>query len=697
MMQSRDVRLQGDKATVDFETRSACSLKNCGAWKYSLDPSTEVLCLAYRLPVMPVGAVALWHPSFMSLGIEEGGDVASLLELFAWIDGGGLLEAHNAAFEQAIWTNILAPCYGFPLVPPASWRCSAAKAAAHALPRKLAEAGAALHVAVLKDDAGHKLMLKLSKPRKPRKKEREAWAARYGLSSIHPRVYFEDSSLFQQLWDYCRQDVLAEEALSARLDDLNPQETQYYLLDQRMNQRGFQLDLEAVETALSLITAETTTLNAELTTLTHGAVTRATQRERLKDWLGTEGVILDDTQGTTIDSCLAADASSIYSQGELSVAARRALEILRTLGRSSTAKYETMRDWACPDGRVRGGLLYHGATTGRWTGSGVQPHNFPKGTIKGFDMEAAWDLIKSGDITAIASTYPSVMEALACALRGAIIAKKGKQLYVADYASIEARVLLWLAKDDTGLTLFRTGQDIYCDMAASIYDRPITKADTAERSMGKVAILGLGYQMGGSKFQETCATFGITIDEEFATQVVTAYREKYWRVKQLWTDVEDAALRAMSSKGATIPCGAVQWLREGTFLYCILPSGRRLAYPFPEVRERQTPWGATKMALTYKSVNAYSRQWTRETTYGGKLVENIVQAIARDILAAALQRCEESGVYVPVLSVHDEILAEAIQGTGSVLEFEQLLTTLPRWACGLPIAAEGWQGRRYHK
>lgn len=700
------------KMTCDFETKSACSLKDCGAWKYSLHPSTEIMCLVYRLPYWEDGRTALWTPPYPRLGIPENFDGETLLELCAWIEDGGLLEAHNAFFERSIWTNILAPRFGFPLPDGATWRCSAAKAAAHALPRKLEEAGAALKLDIRKDTEGHKLMMKLSKPRKPRKKERELWTAAGKRLEDMPLLWWEDLPSFQRLWQYCASDVLAEEALSEALDDLSPTETPNYILDQTINQRGFQLDMEAVEIALSLIASEASLLNRELSTLTEDAVTRATQRDRMKAWLKSQDVHLFDTKGATIDELIDSDNETrLAPEGELPPwvvalppAARRALEILRTLGRSSTAKYEKMRSWAAPDGRVRGGLLYHGATTGRWSGAGVQPHNFPKGTIKGFDMEAAWDLIKTGDRDAINAVYPSVMETLACALRGAIIPRRGCELYVADYAGIEVRVLWWAADDKVGLKLLATGADPYCSLATDIYKRDITKADKDERQLGKAGILGCGYGMGAPKFVNTAADmFGLTVTDEEAQNVVDTYRSKFWRVKKFWYETEDAACDAVRKPGLVVKNGYCSWRRvidkrRGTdFLFCTLPNGRRLSYPFPELRERATPWGAVKWALTFMSVDVRTKQWKRQHTYGGSLVENIVQAISRDLMADALQACEAGGVYSPVLSVHDEVVAEAKSGQGSVHEFEQILTKVPAWAKGCPVGAEGWKGMRYRK
>jgi DNA polymerase len=697
-------------AIIDFETRSACNLKSCGAWVYSTHPTTELLCMVFRMPWWDEGRTSLWHPAFKHLGMEEACETEAVAELFEWIEAGECLEAHNAAFERGIWANVLVPRFGFPTIRIEQWRCSAAKAAAHALPRNLDGAGHALNLYELKDAEGHALMLKLSKPRKPRKKEREAWLTTHATLDGMPTLWHESKEMFERLHAYCRQDVLAEEAVSSTLIDLSPDETAIYTLDQRINERGFQLDMEAPRIALQLIATASTALNAELLSITNGSVSKATQRDKMKAWLRTQGLNLSNTQGATLDRLLAlpddagdigpddtvpwADPADADFLASLSGLPRRALEIVRTLGRSSTAKYRKMLDWAGDDGRVRGGLLYHGASTGRWSGAGVQPHNFPKGSIKGFDMEAAWDALKRG-----VNPYPdySIMEVLSCALRGAIVAREGYELYVADFAGIEARGLLWVARDERGLDIFRRHADPYCDMAQDIYDRPITKADKAERSLGKIAVLGLGYQMGWSKFQATCEKFGIVIDDEMAERVVRIYREKFERVKKLWWNTEDAACEAVSRKGVVVKQDRISWIRRDRFLYCVLPSGRQLAYPDPELRKRQTPWGAEKWALTFMGVNSFNRKWQRQTTYGGSLVENIVQAISRDLMAAALQRIEASGTYVPVLSIHDEAIAEAKVGQGDVKEFEGLVATVPAWANNMPIEAEGFKGRRYKK
>lgn len=673
-------------AIIDFETRSACPIRTHGSWRYSCDSTTEVLCMAFRLPHWEPGVTGLWHPAFPTLGIDVREDDL-FFELIDWILDHGFVEAHNAWFERGVWTNIMEPRFNWPVIDACQWRCSAAKCAAHALPRGLDEAGSALGLSIRKDVVGGKLMKKLSKPRKPRKKEREEWIKVNGDAPM-PILYWEKREWFESLFAYCRQDVLAENAISDAVPDLSPRELAVYLTDQTMNQRGFRLDVNGIRAAQGLLTQEQARLNTDMATLTDGAITKATQRAKLIQWCGTHGVGLPDTQAATVEALL-------VDPRELPDPVRRALSILQALGKSSTAKYEAMSRWVCPDDRAHGGLLYHAASTGRWGGQGIQPQNFPKGSITHWDMDIAWDILKTGDAGLIEVVFGSVMEALSQALRGAIIASPGRHLYVADYAAIEARVLLWLADDPDALAVFHRGEDIYCDMASFVYGRPVTPKDKAERSMGKVAILGLGYQMGAGRFVDTCLSYGIEIDENFARQVVDAYRSKYWRVKALWAEQEERAIQAVRNPEYVIPTGHVTWTCEDRYLYCILPSGRRLAYPDPEIHVVNTTWGK-RPQLTFNGVDGLSHKWRRQHTYGGMLVENITQAVARDLLADAVLRCAESPIFTPILTVHDELIAEGLPGH-DIHEFETLVAAVPSWATGCPVKAEGFAAERYRK
>lgn len=713
------------RATIDFETRSACSIKDCGSWRYSLDPTTEVLCLAFRLPHWEEGRTGLWHPAFPQCDIREADDT-DLQELFRWIESGELVEAHNAWFERGIWTNICVPKLGWPKIGHRQWRCSAAKGAAYSLPRSLEMVSVALCLKVKKDVEGSKVMKKMAKPRKPLKRDALAWLdenvslpvpakkctvtltpnddGTYSADVIHPEgslevtlpmFWVEDRESFETLFAYCRQDVLAEEAVSHRLRDLSPSETEMYLMDQHINEFGFQLDRTGTEVALGVIDKVYGTLNKELIELTDGQVLKATQRARMMSWFNENGLPLEDTQGGTIDNWL--------KRQDLEAKIRRALELVRALGRSSTAKFVAARNWAAPDTwRIHGGLLYHGAGTGRWSGAGLQPHNFPRGNIK--DMDLAWELLDCGEVEQalelIEMLYGDVMEFLSSALRGMIIPTPGRRFMVADYAAIEARVIMWLAEDEEALGVFYRGECIYMTMATEIYGRPITdkvkQAD--ERQMGKQAVLGLGYQMGAKKFRGTLAEkWGIFIEEEFAQQIVDAYRAKFWRIKKMWWDQEAAAMAATRTPGRVVRCGRIQWCCFDGFLHCRLPSGRLLGYCDPRIVKKPTSWGEMKDTLTYMGVDPYTKKWRRQDTYGGMLVENITQATARDLMAEAMLRCHQEGVYDVILSVHDELIAECDMDKGSVEDFEAAMAKLPTWAEGCPVAAEGWTGLRYRK
>jgi DNA polymerase len=768
------------RATIDFESRSECDIER-GSWAYSEHPTTQVLCLVYRLPTWAAGRTEVWYPDFPQFNLTAAEEPQ---ELFDWILNGGLIEAHSSFFEYCMWRNQMVAKYGWPSIGDSQWRCSAAKAATHSLARSLEGAVQACGLPIGKDMEGSKVMKKMASPRRALKRDRLAWARQHAPCSTcsatgkvpkfkkngapakglgkcmscdgtgvdangtfpdMPTLWHESEEMLLRLIDYCRIDVLAEEGLSEHLPDLIPQEEEVFLVDQAMNARGFALDRDAVSAALRLIDGEFSEFNAELIALTDGAVEKATQRDRMKAWLRSEGLNLEDTTADTLDDVIEKAKSGYYAEDDVPWADRptekaiRGVELMRMLGRSSTAKYIKMADWMGQDGRVHGGLLYHGAGTGRWAGKGIQPHNFPKGTLPYFDMEEAWIILKRGTTEEISEVYRSVMEALSNALRGAIVPRPGYQLYVADFAAIECRVLLWAAGQLDALSVFYEGRCPYLDMASSIYGYQCWDASLdldankkkfkTERNMGKPAVLGLGYQMGASKFVESAAGYGIELVEDqdcticgypskehrkqdrdhryvpanpdliTSVKIVNAYRSKMDKVVAMWNDQNDSAVRAVLNRGRKVPCGKVVWHWPATsdFLYCILPSGRALSYPFPEVKCKLTPWGSESWCMTFMGVDAYTKQWQRQTTYGGLLVENIIQAIARDLMAMAALRCERSGLYIPILTVHDELIAEAPIGKGDVKEFEHMMAEVPDWGDGCPVEAEGWRGPRYRK
>lgn len=801
------------QSTIDFETRSPTDIKKRGGFLYSLDPATEAMCLAYHLPGET--EVKLWHMAHPEFLIDES---PAPVDLFAFILAGGLVEAHNAFFERCIWTNIMIPRYGWPVIQPDQWRCSAARASAMSLPRSLEEACAAMDLGIDKDMEGRKLMLKMCKPRKLRKAEMEQWMHETGhkgrapayKSEGYPIVYHEDEEDLYRLWEYCKQDVFAEHALSLSLPELSEQELAVWKMDQWLNWRGARFDLTMARQALDMASAWRKRLNSVLEALT--GISSATKRAAVKEWLvEEEDLDLPDTAADTLKHYL--------ENEELSARARRVLEIVRDVNKTSTRKYNAMIDKAWEgDERARDLMMYHGAGTGRWAGKGVQVHNFPARDLVVKDFDEAADLILDGDLDWCHALYGDVMAFLSHALRGAIVAEEGRELMVADYAAIEARCVLWEADDQQGLGVFRRGDDIYCDMATGIYGFEVQKKIAKDwthpdytlhsgcRQFGKQAILGLGYGMGYMTFLLTCRKYDIHFSRAEVLRImgpekldkteawvrkqlcldtppakmtpeeakryssrkrqaarsrrrliearedpakivhelalmkhtVDIYRARYPQVKSMWSDQEAAAIQAVKSlptveeltqqyeNGIDLPrdvrtasdpvvCGKIKWymaeertvtdplagtitVKQGKWLHCELPSGRRMSYCDPQVKMQKTSWGENKPALRYMSVDGVTRKWVRTATYGGKIVENITQAVARDIMAEAMLNSVKEGCpYDPIMSVHDELVCEVDEDKGDLKEFETLMSDLPVWAAGCPIVAEAERFKRYRK
>lgn len=703
--------------TGDFETCSPLNLKKVGGYKYASHPETDMLCFAWAYDEEE--EVHLWHPEFAEAELEEEG-VDELFELHERILLGEIiLEAHNAFFERCVW-HFVGRRRGWPALDPRQLRCSAAKAASFSLPRQLEKAVEALELPFPKDMEGHRLMLKLSKPRKPRKAELQAVGMRMGqeaeFTARYGHLWYRDRDELLRVFEYNRQDVRAERALSSSLRDLSPKEQEVWFLDQEINWNGVHVDLEGIDKALSLVAEITRRGNEEMRDLTMGDVESCTKRDQFIAWCASEGVHLPNTQKETIDSFCEMD--------DLPQHVGRAMRIWSTCNKASVKKYVAMRDRACDDGRVRDILMYWGAGPGRWSGRGIQPQNFARGyggpdpkKPKKLWMEPAWDQIVEMDLDQLADFHPDVMDHLSKSTRGAICAAPGKELSVADYSAIEARVLFWLAGEARALEVLHAGQVIYKDMAGAILlemeqDKPGSTdprylADPQSMpkegqtyQLGKQAVLGLGYQMGGKKFRITCAGYGIEIDLKFANRVVKLYRGTYPKVPKLWDAYEAAAIAAVKRGPRAkepVRVGDVAFAMRGQFLHVKLPSGRLISYFRPRIIQAPMPWDEKDLRdkLIYWGVDDKKR-WRIQDTYGGKLTENIDQGIARDLMAEAMLRCQEYG-YTPVLTVHDEIVAEDELSDREIREFEELMAQLPAWAEGLPIAAEGWKGRRYRK
>lgn len=672
------------RATIDFETRSASPLPKVGPWRYATDPTTQVLVLSYRLPFWPQGKVKRWIPDiYREYGIMPTGDP---VELFEWIEAGGAIEAHNAMMEKAVWRAIMVGQYFWPDIPREQWRCSSAKASSYALPRSLEKACIAMQLPVQKDKEGHKLMMKLCKPRKPTKND--------------SRVWHGSREEFLRLFQYCDMDVLAEESFSHSLPDIMPMEQELWKIDQDINEYGLPIDKAFVERAINDLDTLKAKFNAEIVKITNGQVPKFTNRQKLLEWLNFNGLELDNTQAATFDALIA-------MPDDIPAHVLRVISLVRMCGRASTAKYQAIVNRITANDRVRDILVYAGASrTSRWSGTGVQPQNLARGTIK--DMEATIDHIMDSDLDELEEEYDDLFQLFSSALRGAIVADPGHELVCADYNAIEARGLFWVCDHQKGLDIFRDrSRDIYLDMAEAIFSKPKgtynKKEHGKERQVGKVGILGCGYGLGAGKMVDygnkafAAAKIDLVMDEPFAKMVVDGYRTTHRPVVEFWYACENAAFEAMRNPGKTVWVNKyIAFKKTNRFLFCRLPSSRLIPYPYPRLEMTESPFGE-KLTLTYEEVNSVTKKWERSKTYGGKLVENIVQALCRDIMGHAIYTCYKQGKYRPLLTVHDELVAQIKKGLGNVAEFEEMMCQLPVWAAGFPITAEGWLGARYRK
>lgn len=655
---------------IDFETRSVLDLRKVGVYKYAEHPLTDIICMAWGSDE----DVRIWYP----------GDPIPA-ELVEAVESGQPLRAWNASFERIIWREILGPRYGFPVPKNDQWFCTAAEAAAMALPRKLDDAASVLNVAHQKDKEGAKLMQKMTKPR--------------AITKKFPELRWHDDP--QDVWrlgEYCMQDVRAEQAVAKRLRRLSPSERKVYLLDQRMNDRGVMIDLPLVHAAQEIVDVELAKANRLMDQITDGGVGAVTKVADLTRWVNGAGVEMDNMQKGTVRDTLAERAD------ELPDSVREALELRAESGLSSLAKLKAMVAVACADGRARGLLLYHAASTGRWAGRLIQPQNFVRSTIKNVERYINQILARENDL--IALEHPPLV-VLSSLMRGMLRASDDHRLIAIDFAQIEARVLAWLADQKDLIELFASGGKVYEEMAAFIQSRKLgrtvlaseIKNPSEERQIGKNTVLGAGFQMGWERFiAYVKEVTGIDVSEEDARAAISGYRERAPMIVNLWYDTERAAKIAVMRPGSVTSVGVngcVKFVVREKFLWCILPSGRPLAYALPQLSERKTKYGI-KTQLSYMAVNSKTHQWAREYTYGGKLVENIVQAIARDLMTSAMLRLDEAS-YPNVLCVHDEVVMDVPNGFGTLEEALELMKRIPKWAQGCPVAVEGWQGERYRK
>ena len=637
--------------SIDIETYSEASLSSTGVYRYAADPSFAILLFAYSVDAGQVKIVDLAQGESLPVEVEAALSDPSVQK---W--------AFNAQFERVCLSAYLGE-----RLDPRGWYCSMVWSTYAGIPLNLAGVAQALHLETEKMSEGKDLIRKFSQPCKATK-------TNGGRTRNLPEHAMEDWETFKA---YCIRDVEVERAIASRLSPLPMPafEWENYWRDQRFNDMGVGID---VELASKAVEADLEIKEALYTQMKHWTGVENPQSvTQLLGWL--------QEHGAQLPSLAKADVASALEEADGSVADVLAARL--EIAKSSVKKYEKMLDCVCPDGRAHGLLQFMGAgRTGRWAGRLVQVQNLPRQTFG--DLEEAAALVKAGQADMLGVLWGSAPNVLSELIRAAFIAAPGSRFLVADFSAIEARVIAWLAGEQWVLDLFKHGGDIYCETGSRMFGQEVKKHSPL-RQRAKVAVLACGYQ-GGVGALKAMGGEKLGLGEDEMASIVDAWRKANPRIAQMWWDVNRAALEAIKN-GTSQMVGRIKVYQKLGALVIALPSGRELIYPSPRVGENR--FGGESITFMGLGLN---RKWGRIETYGGKLVENIVQATARDVLAHSMAALEAAG-YPTVMHVHDEVITEVPYGRGSVDELCALMSRGPKWSKGLPLAAEGFESTYYKK
>jgi len=666
-----------DRLHIDFETASQAELKRTGAYAYSVHPSTRVICMSYW---SPGGAVKTWLP----------GDPFPQ-DVLDHVRRGGEVHGWNVGFEYHIWNNTLVRQAGLDpdvdRLAISQLRDTMAAAAYWGLPLKLDLAGPAAGAGEVKDKEGHALMMRMARPRKID-----------ALTGECTWWHEDDPEKLNRLVEYCEQDVRTEAAISERIPPLPESEQRMWAIDQRINERGVGVDTELVNSLRALADKANEQANIDLARITSGAVQRVTNAKGLTEWL-------KDNTEYPLDTLRKDDVAVRLRDHDCTGLERQALELRADTAKTSTAKLDTMLE-ACPTrggvGRIRGMLQYYGASrTGRWAGRLVQMQNLPRGSIK--NVADAIELIEQlgADVepAEIEALFGPSLEVISSALRGCIVPEPGNALFVADFSQIEARVVAALAGQDDILRVFASGLDVYRYTVAGVKNKDMADTTDHERQLGKVLVLACGFGMSAPKFRDTAEGYGVHLSEAEAQHAVGSWRNQNNKIVRFWWDCDRAAkdvIRRFQDGKPVKPIRVrdVEFAMWRGHMLVKLPSGRVLTYR--DARIIKDDQGRDQ--ISYMGINQYNQKWERLRTYGGKLVENFTQAVARDVMAEAIMAADNRGLPITLL-VHDEIIGEigGALGQWALDTLEQIMRTPPKWMPHLPVDCEGWVGTRYRK
>ncbi|MDD5852594.1 MAG: DNA polymerase [Lachnospiraceae bacterium] len=655
------------KMSVDIETYSSIDLSKTGVYRYVEAPDFDILLIGFSIDGGPVEVIdcTARHNNYE----EEKKMVQFKKHLY---DPECIKKAFNANFER----TCLAKWLGKEM-PPEEWRCTMIKCLTMGLPGNLAGAGMALGLPEdkLKDPQGKALIQYFSKPCKPTR-----------VNGQRTRNLPEhDPDKWKLYIEYNRQDVVTEMAIDSKLEIYKTTETEQELwnLDQRMNDHGVRIAVDMVDKIVDYDTVRKEELQKEAQEIT--GLANPNSLAQLKTWLNDQGMPMTSVTKDTISAAL----SLQYIPDNV----RRMLEIRTALGKTSTAKYSTMLDAVCDDHRLRGILQFYGANrSGRWAGRLVQTHNLARNSLE--DLDLARELAVDGDFDTMQTLFGETAFVFSELVRTAFIPSEGCRFVVSDFSAIEARVISWIADEEWRLQAFREGKDIYCETASQMYKVPVVKhgINGELRQKGKVAELACGYQGGVGAMKRMDREGSIPEDELQA--VVDSWRNANPKVVKLWRLCEIAVRTAIEEHRTVRLQHGLEFSYINHNLFIKLPGGRKLCYW--DTKLKMDPRDGREH-IVYMGVNQETKQWGETETYGGKLVENIVQATARDCLAVAMTRVSNLG-YKIVMHVHDEMIVDVpIEDTEALDVINACMAEPIDWAPGLPLKGDGYETTFYKK
>ncbi|KOM88032.1 DNA polymerase [Clostridium botulinum] len=651
-----------DILSIDVETYCDLDIRNVGAYRYCEHSSFEILLFAYAFNDEPVEIIDLINNEVLPERVVK-----------ALADSQIIKSAFNANFER----NSIYQFYGFP-TQPKQWQCTMIKALTLGLPGSLDMVGKAMHFEEDKQKMkeGKALIQYFCKPCKPTKVNK-------GRTRNLPEHAPEKWETFKL---YCKQDVEVEREIRNKLDryETTTKEKLLWNLDQNINDRGVNLDLALAEKAIKCDEQFKERMIEEAKELT--GLDNPNSLTQLKKWIGEKvgdavGSITKDTIPTLIRD------AEFQNNKEV----KRMLELRQLMGKTSTKKYQTMLNMKCDDGRIRGILQFYGANrTGRWAGRGVQVQNLPQNHLP--DLDNARSLLREGKFEDLEFLFDSIPDTLSQLIRTAFIPSEGNRFIVADFSAIEARVIAYLSNEEWRLEVFRTHGKIYEASASQMFHVPIEsiKKGSDLRGKGKIAELALGY--GGSVGALTSMDKNKSIPEEELLGLVKSWRNANPNITKFWWDCDKAAKKAIQERTTVTLHHGIKFIYDPGVLFIELPSGRRLSYLRPKIE----PGPYDKIIITYEGLQQTSKQWTTLETYGPKIVENIVQAFARDCLGETMFNVAKTGFNI-VMHVHDELILDVPKGVSSVDQVCELFAKPISWAPELPLKADGYECNYYMK